>query len=412
MRSPLRRGRLALSGCLCAALHIGLFCAPQAAAQEVESEASDENFLARAERWVNNHPRRSLAVLKRYGFYPRVTTFAPGTGPSPGLDYYRPDVGGLDMMLSVAASFRGDALFQARIGRLPGPAKALRLRAGRHSLEGLAPFKARGEGESPYFAYPEYTNRDLDTGRFFTADAGRHGYHWNDSAFDGVGGYAFSRRLAVSARAGWYTSQVESLGTEAAPLAAAELAGDSSVVGRRIQFGRLGAEIAFDSRDVPNNPHSGSLLAASFWRYQDRTYGRYGFSRIRLDARLFRSLGSDRHVVALRGFASLSEASAEGIPFHLQEFLGGSRVLRGYPSFRFRGNRLRGGSLEYRFEAHRKLELAAFTDVGRVSGGLTEAEGLDHGLLWSYGSVLASKHPGPRCFGSTSPGAARARRST
>ena len=400
MRSPRQQGLpLGWRVCLCAALLIGTFGPPHAAAQEVASEESDnDGFLTRAEAWVDDHPRRALADLKRYGFYPRVVTFAPGTGPSPGLDYYQPDVGGLDMMLSVAASFRGDALLQGRLGKLPGPAKALRLRAGRHSLEGLAPFRGRQEGESPYFAYLEYTNRDLDTGRFYLADAGQLRYHWNDSAFDVVGGYAFSRKLAFSARAGWYTSQIETPEDGTPPPSLAQPAGEASVFGRRIEFGRLGAEAAFDSRDIPNNPHSGSFLAASWWLYEDKSYGIYSFNRVRLDARHFQPLGSERHVVALRAFASLSNPSGEGIPFHLQDALGGSRVLRGYPSFRFRGNRLRGGSAEYRFEAHRKVELAAFADFGRVSGGLTEAAGLEQGLLWSYGAGVRFKTPKATLF--------------
>lgn len=372
---------------------VAVFLALPARAQEVATDEEADGFLARAERWVDEHPRDAISRLKKYGFYPRVTSFAPGTGPSPGLDYYQPDVGGLDMMLSLAASFRGDSLFQARLGRLPGPAKALRLRAGRHSLEGLAPFRGRGEGESPYFAYLEYTQRDLDTGRFYSADARQLGYHWNDSAVDGVGGYAFSRRFAVSVRAGWYTTQVESMEDAPAVLTATDVLDGASVFGKRIEFGRLGAEAAFDSRDVPNNPNSGSFLAASWWHYQDQSYGRYSFSRIRLDARHFQPLGSERHVVALRAFASLSKPADDAIPFHLQDALGGSRVLRGYPSFRFRGNNLRGGSVEYRFEAHRKIELAAFTDFGRVGGGLAETAQLSKGLLWSYGAGIRFKTP-------------------
>jgi outer membrane translocation and assembly module TamA len=70
------------------------------------------------------------------------------------------------------------------------------------------------------------------------------------------------------------------------------------------------------------------------------------------------------------------------VPFYLQEALSNSHVLRGYPSLRFRGEKLLSLQAEYRWEAAPALELALFADAGRV---FRAAE--DFGLEGLHGSV-------------------------
>jgi outer membrane protein assembly factor BamA len=56
----------------------------------------------------------------------------------------------------------------------------------------------------------------------------------------------------------------------------------------------------------------------------------------------------------------------------MQSALGGSHLLRGFHSLRFRDEKLLGGSAEYRFEVVPKVELAAFYDIGNVLGDMRD----------------------------------------
>jgi outer membrane protein insertion porin family len=56
----------------------------------------------------------------------------------------------------------------------------------------------------------------------------------------------------------------------------------------------------------------------------------------------------------------------EPIPFYMQPALGGSEDLRGYRPFRFRDENLFTMTAEYRWEVFSGLDMAVFTDAGRV----------------------------------------------
>jgi len=370
---------------------VAAFGAP-VGAQELTDATPLPRFSDDVRRWIDQSPGQLLEDLKSHGVYLRAGSFASGNGVAPGVDFWRSSLaGGAGFMGSAARSLRGDTLLQARFGTLPGPARALRLRSGQHSLERLAPFRGREAGERAFFAYFEFTYRELASSRLSAPSTGTVRFGSEDSAYDAVVGYAFSERLAVSARAGRYTSRVSSLtpspGSSGSELRAEGLFG----FGQRLDFARLGAELAFDTRDVPGNPHAGTFLALSWYRYDDQgSSTRHSFDRLSLDARRFVPLGSDRNVLALRLTGSRAGASADGVPVQLQESLGGSRMLRGYAGERFRGDEIVSASVEYRFELDPRIELAAFYDLGGVWGGLTELEG--PGWRSAYGAGIRLKN--------------------
>jgi hypothetical protein len=363
-----------------------------AGAQELTDATPLPRFSDDVRRWIDERPGQLLDQLKSDGVYLRAGSFASGTGFAPGVDFWRPSLaGGAGFMGSAARSLRGDTLFQARFGTLPGPARALRLRSGQHSLERLAPFRGREPGERAFFAYFEFTYRELASSRLTAPSTGTVRFGSEESAYDAVVGYAFSERLAVSARAGRYTSRVSSL-TPSPSLSASELR-EMGVTGfgQRLDFARLGAELAFDTRDVPGNPHAGTFFALSWFRYDDQgSATRHSFDRVSLDARQFVRLGSDRSVLALRLAGSRAGASADGVPVQMQEYLGGSRPLRGYAGERFRGDEIASASVEYRFELDPRIELAAFYDVGGIWGGLAELDG--SGWRSAYGAGIRLKN--------------------
>jgi outer membrane protein assembly factor BamA len=76
-------------------------------------------------------------------------------------------------------------------------------------------------------------------------------------------------------------------------------------------------------------------------------------------------------------------------PIYLQHALGGSRTLRSFPQFRFRGPKLASLSAEYRVQVKGPFELAAFYDGGRVWGGAAEMG--TPGFASSYGAGLRIK---------------------
>jgi outer membrane protein assembly factor BamA len=97
------------------------------------------------------------------------------------------------------------------------------------------------------------------------------------------------------------------------------------------------------------------------------------FRRVALDARRYVPL-ADRHLLALRAAGSMASTGGIPVPYYLQYSLGGGRLLRSYPEHRFSGDRIYAVSAEYRFQALRWLELAAFFDGGAATGGFA---GLD-----------------------------------
>jgi outer membrane protein insertion porin family len=157
----------------------------------------------------------------------------------------------------------------------------------------------------------------------------------------------------------------------------------------RHDYFRVAGEIALDTRDVARNPHAGQFASALFEAYDDRTVGG-SFHRTTLDLRHFQALGSPRHVLAVRALGmATSTADGTPVPFYLQRSLGGNQILRSYESDRFSGNKVLAFSAEYRFELRRRLELAAFYDVGRAWDGHPSL--VTPGFVSSYGMGVRIK---------------------
>ena len=89
-------------------------------------------------------------------------------------------------------------------------------------------------------------------------------------------------------------------------------------------------------------------------------------------------------VIALRGLATVTDAEAGNtVPYYMLPSLGGSRTLRGYTSFRFRGENRLATSIEFRWTPARLMDMAVFYDAGKVA---QRRRDLDFdGLKTSYG---------------------------
>ena len=89
-------------------------------------------------------------------------------------------------------------------------------------------------------------------------------------------------------------------------------------------------------------------------------------------------------VLAFRALASYTEPrGGQTVPYFLLPDLGGTRTLRGYPSWRFRDRHRILLTGEYRWTAGQFLDMALFVDAGKVAARRSDLN-LD-GLQTGYG---------------------------
>jgi hypothetical protein len=348
---------------ICLVLCVFLPCAAgRARAQESDGETR-ESLPERVQRLA----REASARFKNVGLYPYVTSLATGGGAAPGLAYFDPKLGNGALGLYGAASHSigGDSLLELRVGRIPHEeGRAPRRRLG---FEWMPGYVAASDQESRFFAYGRLRQLSLEAGRYL----GGYSDPLHQRSIDTVVGYRLAPGLAVQGRVG---------------MLAVSPAEDALTIGKVFEASRevpgqawkrdylvVTSELVWDRRIRPRHVQGGSFVSLRLDNYQG--IGETpGFRRVALDARHYLPLGSERHLLALRAGGSYARTGGVPVPYYLQYSLGGSRMLRSYPEHRFSGDTIYGVSAEYRFQALRWLQLAAFVDGGAASGGFA---GLD-----------------------------------
>ena len=140
----------------------------------------------------------------------------------------------------------------------------------------------------------------------------------------------------------------------------------------------------FDSRPAPSYSQTGGLYRLELEDYSDRSGSRLGFRSLEGEAIQLVPIHTAQSVIALRALTTITDDRAgDDVPFYLMPAIGGSSTLRGYSSFRFRGNHRLLMSAEYRWLATRYLDVAAFYDTGKVATELAQIKLTD--LKWNYG---------------------------
>jgi hypothetical protein len=345
--------------------------APTAPGVEVTGDATVPPAEAKTSWWRSalNGSRHLIEQLNDEGLYPQVKSFSDNTGAAPGIVYWRPRLGGTDLSFyaSYAHSFRGDDLREVRFGKIPSEGTR---QPRRGDYEGLAP---SAMSENGLFYFVQVRQRDLKSSELYVPGAsGASGstinYQNTEKLYDAVAGYRFSPRFSAAIRAGVLRNDVGD-GDVPLPEALADRAvlGAPSALVSQPDYFRTAAVLSYDDRDQPRNAHQGTFVMLTLGRYADRAQGAFSFNRLTLDARRFQPLFSPRHTLAVRLLTSQSFADAGAhVPFYLQDTLGGSFTMRGYPSFRFRGDKLLTLSTEYRFDLNQRYQLAAFYDAGKA----------------------------------------------
>jgi surface antigen Omp85-like protein len=326
-----------------------------------------------------------------------VQSIGWGSQTAVGARFWQPDIMGSKIDVHAAAfhSVRRYESYELQAGVLPHRGRALPARSTKgDDLYELGGIRRRSGRQG--LAYASLRYRHLPEVDFFgLGTASRPTDHTTfllqDAWYDLVLGYWPTSRAAITARAGLMQAFVGPGRDEKFPTAQ-QLFDETRVPGltRQPDFLHLTVLGLLDGRDQPGNPHAGAMLALSASRFDDRDSDAYAFDRLGADGRVFVPLGSVQRVLALRVFLS-ADRPAEGsrVPFFLQETLGGSHTLRGYRSFRFRGEKLLLVQAEYRWEAAPAVELAAFADGGRVASHLADWSLRD--LRTSYGLGLRIK---------------------
>jgi outer membrane protein assembly factor BamA len=130
-----------------------------------------------------------------------------------------------------------------------------------------------------------------------------------------------------------------------------------------------------DTRDQPGNARSGGLYSLTWRHYADEGSTRFGFRETNLELVQFFPIFDKKRVFAVRGHV-IGTASDDGsaVPFYFQPTLGGSTSLRSYRDYRFRAPYVFYINAEYRWEAFSGLDMALFSDWGKVADSLSDLE--------------------------------------
>lgn len=148
-------------------------------------------------------------------------------------------------------------------------------------------------------------------------------------------------------------------------------------VGRQSRFIHGGLTATIDRRDDVKRTRKGFFIRASAERYDAVTTADDGFLRADFDIRGYvpiRAL-SDRDTLAVRGVALLTDGTRhESAPFYFLPRLGGGGMLRGYETSRFVDTQALFASVEYRWQASRRLQIVSFVDAGQVAPAMRAFE--------------------------------------
>jgi hypothetical protein len=123
-----------------------------------------------------------------------------------------------------------------------------------------------------------------------------------------------------------------------------------------------------DRRDQPGNPRAGGYYRVTWRGYSDLDYDRYSFHVLDADLQHFFPIFDKKRVFALRGqIVTTGAETGQVVPFYFRPTLGGSTSLRSVRDFRFRDTNMLAMNVEYRWEAFSGLDMALFTDLGKVA---------------------------------------------
>lgn len=315
--------------------------------------------------------RARLDALEDKGFRPSVGTVISGSGFAMGAEVTQERFGrsligaGVEGQISVR-DYREAAV---RIGYLIHRRASVELRAADAPLYEPLTVERHGSG---FAAYVEHRYRASPSSSLYGTDTSgvltRTDFSVSGTTTDLVFQHQIGATLGVGARVGVLAFDMSPGDDETRPDAHDVFAVHLHEAGLdRARYLTVGFGSVLDTRNRLGPPASGLYLTGAVWRFLSRTDEMPSFVRYTFDARHYQSIVSARHVIVTRLLGSYDAGRADDIPpFYLLTSLGGGHSMRGFPTYRLRGGRLVGTSLEYRWHAWKFVELAPFVDAGRV----------------------------------------------
>jgi hypothetical protein len=289
------------------------------------------------------------------GFYPKIGNITPGSGPAVGPAYRRPGVIGdqVDFSGFAAASTRKYWMMDARL-TMPELARG-RVFADVHARRYDFP------EEEFYGLGPASRVEDLTTYGVRSTDAGA------------LAGLRVTPWLSFGSAVDYMTPRV-------------------TVAAGQPDFLRTEVSAEVNTRLPRGNPRQGARYALSYQRFEARDGAPFDFNRVEADVQQYISLYKHRRVLALHGFASVSDPSgASEVPFYMQRTLGGPDDLRGFRRFRFRDRNVLLLQAEYRWEIFTAVDGAIFYDAGKVASRLEDLDlrdlESDYGIGFRFGTA-------------------------
>jgi outer membrane translocation and assembly module TamA len=144
---------------------------------------------------------------------------------------------------------------------------------------------------------------------------------------------------------------------------------------------------AADTRDQPGNARAGGYYAAAWRKYNDRDLDAFSFGTFDAEIQQFFPIFDKKRVIAVRAhYVATSSDEGHRVPYFMMPTLGGADTLRSVSDYRFRDANMMLVNLEYRWEAFSGLDMALFTDLGKVGASASD---LDFGSVkHAYGIGL------------------------
>jgi hypothetical protein len=310
------------------------------------------------------------------GFFPLFGTIVAGSSVAAGGGYRDYGLLGsaLGFEVSGMASVRGYQVYRVHLGLLGPHRRALDLRPADAPVSSMLDDGTRNR---PGFSvYLDARYRHYPRQRFYgigpDSRAGdRSDYLLKGGSYDLVVQWQKAATFGLSARVGILDSRIEEGRDDRWPDTQAVFDPTSAPgLARPPRYLVSGLGAALDTRDNPGDPRAGTFLGAVVWRFDARGPAGFDFTRLAFDARTYLRPGRLPGVVAVRGILSADLASSDSqVPFFLQQTLGGGELLRAWESARFRDRTLAHATVEYRWHAHRLLEIAPFVDAGTLGPG-------------------------------------------
>ena len=328
-----------------------------------------------ASGWLH-WPPGPLEEEPQRGFFPVVGSVASGGGLALGGGYrdYALFGGPVGFEASALLSVRGYQSYRVHLGLLAPHRDTLDLRPADQPVASM--LDNRRHPRRGVAVYLDAGYRSLPRSRFYGIGPGsrpedRTDYLLRVAALDLAVQGQLTPRLELSARAGVLDlatghgrdDDFPSTGERFTP---AQVPGLASAP----RYVVAGVGAAFDTRDGLDARGGAVFLSGVAWRFHDTSARHLHFTRLAFDGRTYLDVPAVPGLLALRTVVATDLAGDAGVPFFLQNSLGGGDLLRAFGSNRWQDRALAHATLEWRVALHPAVEIAPFVDAGTVGRGL------------------------------------------